>query len=262
MGSFLSIELTSTPTSLSSPTTVTYSYKIKNNSFFAQPIAITNISVTDTLGNTIICPKTSLDPDEEMICTADYDFTQTEFNAGGSLDNTATVFNNGDSGMSTLLFSIPIVSGNTTCFLADTIVSTSNGEKKIQNITNKDKINNIQVHSLVTSMVPKNKKMFVLISKDAIGPNIPNKNTVCTNKHKILSNGKMIEAQFLVNNKTITRFSKPDDTLVYNILLVDNVWGIMHINNLVTETLHPTNKLAKYHYNKKDILELSNNNIM
>jgi hypothetical protein len=140
---------------------------------------------------------------------------------------------------------------NCTCFIADTPVVTSKGIKHIQDITCNDKINGVEVHSLVTSLIPKDKKYFVNITKDSLGPNIPSQNTVCTIYHKIFTNNTWKQAKLLINGTTITQFSKPEDTLVYNILLKNNKWGTMFINNLCTETLHPDNEISKCYYNLK-----------
>jgi hypothetical protein len=151
---------------------------------------------------------------------------------------------------------------NPICFQKDTPVTTSKGIKLIQHITKQDTINGISVHSLVTSLIPKNEQYFVKISKDSLGYNIPSQDTICTIYHTIRVNLKKnlklvvaqnvwVQAIFLVNNINITLFSEPKDTLVYNVLLVDNIWGTMIVNNLLTETLHPDNNVAKSYYNSK-----------
>lgn len=146
-------------------------------------------------------------------------------------------------------FSAPFI----ICFPANTPVITSTGEKFIQNITCADKINGKQVHSVVTSIVPKNKMMFIKMSKNSMGINVPNKDTVCTENHMIYYDKMWVPSKLLVNYSTITVFSEPENTLVYNILLVDKNWGIMSVNNLITETLCPVNKIAIEYYKSKQI---------
>jgi hypothetical protein len=142
------------------------------------------------------------------------------------------------------------------CFAADTSVITSTGPKMIQDITSSDTINGKQVHSLVSSIVRKNTDQLIKISKDALGENKPDKDTVCTVFHMILDGEDWTQAHNLVNGTTVTRFSNPENTRVYNILLADEAWGTMFANNLVTESLHPENESAKKAYASKKTITM------
>jgi hypothetical protein len=146
------------------------------------------------------------------------------------------------------------IEGSVICFVKDTQIVTSNGLKEIQNITSQDKINGVQVHSIVTSIVSKNTDQLVMIAKDALGKNKPDKDTTCTVFHMILDGDDWKQAHQLVNGTTVTRFSSPENTRVYNILLADKSWGTMVANNLVTESLHPENEAAKKIYAKSQVI--------
>jgi hypothetical protein len=96
---------------------------------------------------------------------------------------------------------------------------------------------------------------IVSIEKDALGKNVPCATTQISNEHKVFYKGKMMKAIELVNLcKGVTSIPYNGETL-YNVLLEkhDN----MMINNLICETLHPENIMAKicggkYNSSEKD----------
>jgi uncharacterized repeat protein (TIGR01451 family) len=91
----LSVEKSSSTTSLSAPETVTYSYLVTNTG----NVTLTGISLSDNNDNDdMSCPKTSLAPTETMTCSATHTFTQEELDAGGTLDNTVTASSNEGAG--------------------------------------------------------------------------------------------------------------------------------------------------------------------
>ena len=72
--------------------TITYSFLVTNDgnvTIDAIDVQETAFSGTGTLG-AIVCPATALAPDDEMTCTASYQATQDDIDAG-TIDNTATV---------------------------------------------------------------------------------------------------------------------------------------------------------------------------
>ena len=57
----------------------------------------------------------------------------------------------------------------------------------------------------------------------------------------------MIPASGFVNNDTIV-FVRNTGVMMYNVLL--KTYEKMVVNNMVVETLHPTNKIAKLYYKR------------
>ena len=77
----LTIEKSSTTSSLSAPGTVTYNYLVTNTG----NVALTGISLSDDNDNDdITCPATTLAPAGTMTCTATHTFTQAELDSNGS----------------------------------------------------------------------------------------------------------------------------------------------------------------------------------
>ena len=82
----------------------------------------------------------------------------------------------------------------------------------------------------------------VVIVKGALGINVPNKTTIITPAHKVSINGVMTEAKKLINNDTIYK-RKYKGEYVYNILQEEHT--DMYVNNMLCETLDPTNSIRK-----------------
>jgi LPXTG-site transpeptidase (sortase) family protein len=77
----MTVEKSSTTTSLSAPGTVTYSYLVTNTG----NVTLTGISLTDDNDNNdMSCPAATLAPAATMTCTATHTFTQAELIANGS----------------------------------------------------------------------------------------------------------------------------------------------------------------------------------
>jgi uncharacterized repeat protein (TIGR01451 family) len=84
------------PASPAAGQTITYDFLVTNTG----NVPLTNITITDPLSglSAIACPQTSLAPSANMTCTATYDLTQADLNAG-TLSNTATVSGDPPSGL-------------------------------------------------------------------------------------------------------------------------------------------------------------------
>jgi len=89
---------------------------------------------------------------------------------------------------------------------------------------------------------------IVSIEKDALGTNIPNARTQISKEHKVYYKGEMIKAKELVKVcRGVTKIPYTGETL-YNVLMEKH--DKMMINNLICETLHPENIMAKLHIGK------------
>ena len=96
---------------------------------------------------------------------------------------------------------------------------------------------------------------IVSIEKDALGTNIPNARTQISKEHKVYYKGEMIKAKELVKVcKGVTKIPYTGETL-YNVLMEKH--DKMMINNLICETLHPENIMAKIHIGKYSNTEKS-----
>jgi hypothetical protein len=128
------------------------------------------------------------------------------------------------------------------CFPAGTPVDTNQGlvaiEKlnpDIHTIRNKRIVAITQTRPLFTHIVS--------IEKDALGKNVPSATTQISKEHGVFYKGKMMRAVDLVGLcDGVVEIPYNGETL-YNVLLEKH--GHMMINNLVCETLHPDNIMAK-----------------
>ena len=128
------------------------------------------------------------------------------------------------------------------CFPAGTPVMTNKGEVAIEKL-------NPDVHKIrgkrivaITETSP-TFKYIIRIEKDALGPNIPSRRTEISRDHEVFYKGKMMRSEDLVDKcEGVCRIKYHGETL-YNVLMEkhDN----MMINNLICETLHPNNIMAK-----------------
>jgi hypothetical protein len=139
----------------------------------------------------------------------------------------------------------PIVSD--ICFPAGTPIKTDQGIIAIEKIKpNFHTINKKQIVEITKTISPDN--FLVEIKKNALGHNYPIHNTTMSQHHKVFFQGKMREANvFLEKFKAIK--VKYTGEILYNVLMED--YWYMSVNNLICETLHPDNVVAKL-YTKKE----------
>jgi len=128
------------------------------------------------------------------------------------------------------------------CFPAGTPVSCDQGVIAINNI-------NVKKHTIrgkkivaITRTITEEKHL-VCIQKDAFSKNIPCQDTITSTNHSFFYKGRMNKAKDLVNMIDNVRFVEYDGCVLYNVLLEKH--DKMVVNNLIAETLHPENKIAK-----------------
>jgi len=128
------------------------------------------------------------------------------------------------------------------CFPANTFIKTDQGHIAIENIdVNIHTINNKNIKSVPKTI--SQDKYLVCFEKNSLGNNYPNKQTIMTKDHKILFQGKMIEAwKFVCNFKGVNK-KEYNGEILYNILMED--YDKMNVHNMICETLHPKNIIAK-----------------
>jgi len=144
------------------------------------------------------------------------------------------------------------------CFFKDTPVVTDQGIIEIQNIVpGIHTIRNKAIKAVTKTRTLENN--LVLIKKDSLGTNIPSKDTIISQNHKIIINKTSpVKAKKLLKHvKNGVELIKYNGEVLYNVLL--DTHNVMIINNLVVETLDPKNIIAKiYNLEENERIELIN----
>lgn len=170
-------------------------------------------------------------------------------NFDGSLyiqGNTITT-NVSQAGLITKYSFIPNTTTTTThrepiCLPAGTPINTDQGEINIENIdTLKNTIGNQKIVAVTKTITPD--KKLVCFEKYSMGLNIPNKRTIMTPSHQIYYKGKLIQANHFVGRLGGVFTIPYKGDVLYNILLEKH--SLMKVNNMILETLHPENPVAK-----------------
>ena len=128
------------------------------------------------------------------------------------------------------------------CFPAGTPIKTDQGLVAIEKI-NTD-FHTIDKQRIVDVTKTKTSDAFLVkFKKHALAKNYPSEDTVMSQKHKVLYKGKMCEAKsFLGAGFKVEKVSYNGEVL-YNVLLDKH--GVMGVNGMVCETLHPEHVIAK-----------------
>lgn len=149
------------------------------------------------------------------------------------------------------------------CFLGNTPVQTDQGSILIKNIDSD--IHTINKKRIVAITKTKNfHEYLVCFDKNSLDDDYPNKRTVMSKNHKISYNGKMIEAYKFVDKFENVFKIRYGGEVLYNVLMDKH--EIVKVNNLLCETLHPENIVAKLYKNgfsneNLQVLEKMNNSI-
>jgi hypothetical protein len=137
------------------------------------------------------------------------------------------------------------------CFPAGTPIQTDQGIIHIDKIN--PSVNTIRGNKIetITKTVTED-KYLICLEKDSLAKNIPNKKTLISKNHKLFYNGNMVPAKALLKqNKEGIYKVKYNGEVLYNVLL-ENKHDKMIVNNLICETLDPTNNIAEMHYEIKN----------
>jgi len=128
------------------------------------------------------------------------------------------------------------------CFPAGTLVTTDQGNVAIDKL--KPKVHTISGNEIIAITQSRTiEKYIVSIEKDALVKNVPCVTTQISNNHELLYKGKMTKACELVGLCDGITSIHYDGQTLYNVLLEKH--GKMMINNLICETLHPNNIMAR-----------------
>ena len=141
------------------------------------------------------------------------------------------------------------------CFPKGTLVTTDQGDIVIEKI-------NPDIHTIrkkrivaITQSQPLH-TYIVSIEKDALGQNIPCITTQISKEHKLYYKGKMLKAKELVDLCKNVKKIPYTGEILYNVLLEKH--EKMMVNNLICETLHPDNIMARIHNGNYNAVEKSN----
>ena len=132
------------------------------------------------------------------------------------------------------------------CFPAGTPIVTNQGIIAINKINPAiHTIRNKKIVAITKTVSPD--KYLVRFEKDALGANLPCEATTMTQNHMLFYKGKMIKAkEFLkTHNESVTKVPYNGQVL-YNVLMEEH--DKMVVNNLICETLHPENYVAKMYH--------------
>lgn len=128
------------------------------------------------------------------------------------------------------------------CFVANTPICVDQGIIPIQQINPKiHTINNKKIVAITKTTSPDD--YLISFEKNSVGRNIPCEKTIVSKNHLIMNNGQMMKAVNFVGKYANVYKTKYNGEILYNVLLEEH--GKMIVNNLLCETLHPNNVLAK-----------------
>lgn len=192
----------------------------------------------------------SLALDEEYAIIGAYYLDGTETNSGAVYEFQMEAYTSnedsggGDSGGSG--------SGNSAaiCFLGDSMLKTDNREPlRLDNVYQTLRVVHpcfsIDGRKILRVTKCRNSDRYMIkICAGALGPEVPSQNTYSSLQHKILVNGKLTKAKYLVNGSTIKKVYT-GGKYMYNVLL--NSHKTMIVNNMIVETLHPGDKYLREH---------------
>jgi hypothetical protein len=128
------------------------------------------------------------------------------------------------------------------CLVAGTPIVTDQGTIPIENIdTAIHTIGNKAIIALTKAITPE--KHLICFEAHSLAINCPTKRTIMTPGHEVLYRGKMVQAKNFLGKLDKVRTVPYDGKKVYNILQGHH--GLMVVNNMILETLHPENRVAK-----------------
>lgn len=135
------------------------------------------------------------------------------------------------------------------CFPKGTPIATDQGFISIEKIDTKvNTIRNKSITAITKTM--SNDKYLICFEKDAFAHNVPSHNTSISANHCIFYKGEMRKAKWFLHKFENVKKVKYNGEILYNVLLEKH--DKMVVNNLICETLHPENRIAKlYTYLQK-----------
>jgi uncharacterized delta-60 repeat protein len=129
------------------------------------------------------------------------------------------------------------------CLVAGTPILTDQGIVAIEKIdTTKHTINNKRIVAVTKAISPE--KHLVCFEANSMGINCPTQRTIMTPGHEVLYKGKLVQSKHFVGRVTgVHTMPYNGKDVLYNVLQEQH--GLMRVNGMLLETLHPENKVAK-----------------
>ena len=133
------------------------------------------------------------------------------------------------------------------CFPANTPILTDQGMIPIEKINpDKHTINNKKIVDITKTITLDN--YLVCFKKNALGMNRPTEKTIMSKDHKVYYQGQMLEAKNFLGKFVNVIKVKYNGEILYNVLM--EKYDKIYVNNLICETLHPDNIIAKLYTRK------------
>jgi uncharacterized delta-60 repeat protein len=142
-----------------------------------------------------------------------------------------------------LLTKVINISTEPICLPAGTPIFTDQGIVSIEKIdTTKNTIAGKRIVAITNTITPE--KNLVCFEANSMGINCPSVRTIMTPGHEVLYNGKLVQAKHFVGRVDgVHNIPYNGKDVLYNVL--QDSHGLMRVNNMIVETLHPENKVAK-----------------
>lgn len=138
-----------------------------------------------------------------------------------------------------------IMTGNI-CFPRGTKVVTDQGILEIQDITKKNTFGGYVVQA-VTETITTDENL-VEFSANVFAPHVPLNTLRMSNDHAVLWQGKMKKAKDFVEGRKVPYYG----VVLYNVLL--EVHGLMNVEGMACETLHPLNPIAAAYTPRREVV--------
>ena len=133
------------------------------------------------------------------------------------------------------------------CFPAGTLIKTDQGMVAIDQIdTSYHTIGFKRILDITQTTTLD--RYLVKFPKDCLGPNWPSADTIMTKDHKVMYANKLVPAYKFLNISRQVKRVMYNGEIVYNVLM--EKYDTMNVNNLICETLHPDNLIAKIYRNR------------
>lgn len=171
------------------------------------------------------------------------DFTQTFIQKGSNVSANVK-FNymmgsiNGLGGT----YGITVLSTSNICFPAGTPIQTDQGLVNIDKLQPTNYTIGGKAIQHITQTVTLD-PYLIRFEPNALGYNIPNETTIMTKDHHIFFHDQLVPAYRFLDYSDKVKKVKYSGEVLYNVLLAQH--GTMLVNNMVCETLHPENVIAK-----------------
>jgi hypothetical protein len=162
--------------------------------------------------------------------------------AGAALLNTQQVVFMPSLGPFTIVATVNVPNVSNICFPAGTPVQTDQGVVSIEQLDTGKYTIGQQPILHVTKTITLD-PYLIAFAPHSIKRNCPTQMTVMSKDHQVMYNGNLVPAYRFLNYSKHIKKVKYSGEVLYNVLLP--TYSTLRVNNLVCETLHPENRIAK-----------------